>query len=270
MPVVRLTSATRSAAGHRARQQPARQRRRQQGAGQRGECRAPAADLACCGAGTRQISAHCPRQKRSKDAASRSLIPGLTLPLPSVALPPQVGESSGATADFLENTLWNRTLGSMSEEIVAALVCQIFEGALGGRLTWIGRPRVCAGQHLHPPASHSPLPSLPARPASPAGIRDHFVQSVELKFNCFFLMPIIDTFPTRLREELESAYEEDLDEVRLQGCRAGLVGQSWERKASDGQPALRLLVQLLCLAYLLHERRARIRFALADAGSQAR
>ena len=45
------------------------------------------------------------------------------------------------------------------------------------------------------------------------GIRDHFVQSVELKFNCFFLMPIIDTFPTRLREELESAYEEDLDEV---------------------------------------------------------
>ncbi|PRW32964.1 Dynamin ARC5 [Chlorella sorokiniana] len=83
-----------------------------------------------------------------------------------------VGESSGATADFLENTLWNRTLGTMSEEIVAALVCQIFEG-----------------------------------------IRDHFVQSVELKFNCFFLMPIIDTFPTRLREELESAYEEDLDEV---------------------------------------------------------
>lgn len=47
-----------------------------------------------------------------------------------------------------------------------------------------------------------------------AGIRDHFVQSVELKFNCFFLMPIIDTFPTRLREELESAYDEDLDEVR--------------------------------------------------------
>lgn len=74
--------------------------------------------------------------------------------------------------EVLENTLWNRTLGAMSEEIVAALVCQIFEG-----------------------------------------IRDHFVQSVELKFNCFFLMPIVDTFPTRLREELEAAYEEDLDEV---------------------------------------------------------
>ena len=34
--------------------------------------------------------------------------------------------------DFLENTLWNRTLGSMSEEIVAALVCQIFEGERAG------------------------------------------------------------------------------------------------------------------------------------------
>lgn len=47
-----------------------------------------------------------------------------------------------------------------------------------------------------------------------AGIRDHVVTAVELKFNCFFLMPLIDTFPTRLREELEAAYEEDLDEVR--------------------------------------------------------
>ncbi len=51
-----------------------------------------------------------------------------------------------------------------------------------------------------------------------AGIRDHVVTAVELKFNCFFLMPLIDTFPTRLREELEAAYEEDLDEVRTRGC----------------------------------------------------
>ncbi len=35
----------------------------------------------------------------------------------------------GAVAEVLENTLWNRQLGVMSEEIVAALVCQIFEGA---------------------------------------------------------------------------------------------------------------------------------------------
>jgi hypothetical protein len=35
---------------------------------------------------------------------------------------------SNAVVDVLENTLWSRTLGQMSEEIVAALVCQIFEG----------------------------------------------------------------------------------------------------------------------------------------------
>lgn len=46
-----------------------------------------------------------------------------------------------------------------------------------------------------------------------AGIRDHVVQAVELKFNCFFLMPVVDTFPTKLREELEAAYDEDIDEV---------------------------------------------------------
>ena len=87
--------------------------------------------------------------------------------------PTSQGDNDGSNiVDMLENTLWNRTLGPMSEEIVAALVCQIFEG-----------------------------------------IRDHFVQSVELKFNCFFLMPLIDSFPTKLREELEAAYEEDLDEV---------------------------------------------------------
>ena len=45
-----------------------------------------------------------------------------------------------------------------------------------------------------------------------AGIRDQIVQSVELKFNCFFLMPVIDAFPTALREELEAAYEEDIGE----------------------------------------------------------
>jgi len=38
------------------------------------------------------------------------------------------GEDS-TMMDVLENTLWNRQLGIMSEEIVAALVCQIFEGA---------------------------------------------------------------------------------------------------------------------------------------------
>lgn len=36
-------------------------------------------------------------------------------------------------------------------------------------------------------------------------------------------MPIIDTFPTRLREELEAAYEEDLDEVRWHQRQGGEV-----------------------------------------------
>ena len=36
---------------------------------------------------------------------------------------------NGAVTEVLEQTLWNRSLGVMSEEIVAALVCQIFEGA---------------------------------------------------------------------------------------------------------------------------------------------
>ena len=50
------------------------------------------------------------------------------------------------------------------------------------------------------------------------------VQAVELKFNCFFLMPVVDSFPTRLREELEAAYEEDIDEVGHAGihCVSGL------------------------------------------------
>jgi len=38
-------------------------------------------------------------------------------------------EPDSAVVEVLENTLWNRQLGAMSEEIVAALVCQIFEGA---------------------------------------------------------------------------------------------------------------------------------------------
>lgn len=85
---------------------------------------------------------------------------------------PSTASSGVSMMDVLENTLWSRRLGSMSEEVVAALVCQIFEG-----------------------------------------IRDHIVTTTELKFNTFFLMPVQDVFPGRLREELESAYEEDLDSV---------------------------------------------------------
>ncbi|PNW77356.1 hypothetical protein CHLRE_10g433050v5 [Chlamydomonas reinhardtii] len=74
--------------------------------------------------------------------------------------------------DMLEATLWNRNLTGVSEDIVRALVLQMFEG-----------------------------------------IRDHLVQAAELKFNCFFLMPLVDSFPARLRKDIECAYEEGLDEV---------------------------------------------------------
>ncbi len=36
----------------------------------------------------------------------------------------------------------------------------------------------------------------------------HPPQAAELKFNCFFLMPLVDSFPARLRKDIECAYEE--------------------------------------------------------------
>ncbi|CAI5980210.1 unnamed protein product [Closterium sp. NIES-64] len=82
------------------------------------------------------------------------------------------GTGGGRLADLLESTLWTRRLAPSSEDIVNALVMQIFEG-----------------------------------------IRDHFVMSAELKFNCFFLMPLMDRFPARLREDLEAVAGGGLDAV---------------------------------------------------------
>ncbi|KAI4342269.1 hypothetical protein MLD38_026912 [Melastoma candidum] len=45
------------------------------------------------------------------------------------------------------------------------------------------------------------------------GIREYFLASAELKFNCFLLMPVIDKLPTLLREDLESAFGDNLDDV---------------------------------------------------------
>ena len=59
--------------------------------------------------------------------------------------PAQPGDNG--VMDVLENTLWNRQLGVMSEEIVAALVCQIFEGEAGAHVAWHGR-RGCQKLHL--------------------------------------------------------------------------------------------------------------------------
>ena len=46
-----------------------------------------------------------------------------------------------------------------------------------------------------------------------AGIRGYVVQSVELKFNCFFLMPLMNEFAGFLRQEMEIAFDENLDSV---------------------------------------------------------
>lgn len=45
------------------------------------------------------------------------------------------------------------------------------------------------------------------------GIREYFVASAELKFNCFLLMPVVDKLPALLLQDLESAFVDDLDNV---------------------------------------------------------
>ncbi|XAR53077.1 Dynamin GTPase [Bertholletia excelsa] len=45
------------------------------------------------------------------------------------------------------------------------------------------------------------------------GIREYFLASAELKFNCFLLMPVVDQLPALLREDLESAFEDDMDNI---------------------------------------------------------
>ncbi|KAG2433018.1 hypothetical protein HXX76_008745 [Chlamydomonas incerta] len=101
--------------------------------------------------------------------------------------------------DMLEATLWNRNLTGVSEDIVRALVLQMFEG-----------------------------------------IRDHLVQAAELKFNCFFLMPLVDSFPARLRKDIECAYEEGLDEV----FDAAAVRTALEARQAELQEELRRVERL--------------------------
>lgn len=101
----------------------------------------------------------------------------------NVTLPNQ--ESSQTThvklVNLLESTLWNRKLAPTLEDIVNALVAQIFEG-----------------------------------------IRDHCVASAEMKFNCYFLMPMVDKFPTVLRETLETAFQKDTDVFNVAQVRRAL------------------------------------------------
>ncbi|XP_078157052.1 P-loop containing nucleoside triphosphate hydrolases superfamily protein [Carex rostrata] len=45
------------------------------------------------------------------------------------------------------------------------------------------------------------------------GIKEHFLVSTELKFNCFLLMPVVDKLPALLKEDLESVFLDDLDNI---------------------------------------------------------
>ena len=43
--------------------------------------------------------------------------------------------------------------------------------------------------------------------------RDHYARTVAMKFNCFFLMPFLDEFPSYLRNELDEMYAADASDV---------------------------------------------------------
>ncbi|KAL2609364.1 hypothetical protein R1flu_027937 [Riccia fluitans] len=145
--------------------------------------------------------------KQDNNKARQSLDNGK---LPSGADAAVVGQTAQARlVDLLESTLWNRRLAPTSEEIVNALVQQLFEG-----------------------------------------IRDHFVAAAELKFNCFFLMPLVDKFPALLREDLESAFVEDIDNV----FNVGHARRSLEQRRRDLEIELKRVERLQEKFASIHQR----------------
>ncbi len=46
-----------------------------------------------------------------------------------------------------------------------------------------------------------------------ASWRTHFARTVAMKFNCFFMMPFSDRFPSYLRQELDKVYQGDVGEL---------------------------------------------------------
>ncbi|PNH09185.1 Dynamin-like protein ARC5 [Tetrabaena socialis] len=117
-----------------------------------------------------------------------SFTPGHSRSLPAPEPVPNAAMRLYGGAQFHRAMSEFRNLTGISEDIVRALVFQMFEG-----------------------------------------IRDHLVQAAELKFNCFFLMPLVDSFPARLRKEIERAYEEGLDDVfDAASVRSALEGRAAE------------------------------------------
>ena len=69
-----------------------------------------------------------------------------------------------------------------------------------------------------------------------AGIRGYTVQSVELKFNCFFLMPLMNEFAGFLRQEMEGAFEDNLDGVfDVRSVRTALEDRQRKLESELGQ-----------------------------------
>lgn len=62
-----------------------------------------------------------------------------------------------------------------------------------------------------------------------------WVGCVGMQFNCFFLMPLVDTFPALLREDLETAFEQDIDQV----FDVSLVRRSLHQQKGDLELELR-------------------------------
>ena len=60
-------------------------------------------------------------------------------------------------------------------------------------------------------------------------------------------MPVVDAFPTRLRTDLEAAYEEDLDDVfDVASVRAALEGRLRSLETELHQVSQRLVMHLSC------------------------
>jgi hypothetical protein len=138
--------------------------------------------------------------------------------------------AAAAAAEVLESTLFQRQLTPLSEEVVAALVCQVFEG-----------------------------------------VRDHIVTQAELKFNCFFLMPLVDSFPARLREELEVAWEQQQQSQSQGGGIGGLVEDVFDVQAVRAalEQRLRSLESELLQVERLQRKFALIHSTLAQQSAMA-
>ena len=132
--------------------------------------------------------------------------------------------------NLLETTLWNRKLAPTSEEIVNALVTQIFEGIREHCVASAEMKVENLGYSLHPfwsilsiwrkkhiSINDSKEPSSfianYSRSFTACKIDMSILFCWNVQFNCFFLIPVVDKFPAVLREDLETAFQGDIENV---------------------------------------------------------